>query len=92
MGRVTTRHGTDTAYCAGCRCDGCRAAHTAACREYRARKRADGYAGLTHGSTGTYGLGCRCEPCRAAESYRGRGRYSRSRMTVRPLAVPAGKP
>lgn len=37
---------------------------------YRARKQADGYAGLTHG-TSTYDLGCRCDTCRTASRERG---------------------
>lgn len=33
-------HGTDSLYTAGCRCDLCREAHVAACRAYRASKKA----------------------------------------------------
>ena len=36
---------------------------------YRARKQADGYAGLAHG-TSTYDLGCRCDVCGAASRER----------------------
>jgi len=34
--------------------------------ERRARKQADGFAGMAHGTAPTYTVGCRCDACREA--------------------------
>ncbi len=69
-GRV---HGTNSTYCNyGCRCEACRAAHTAAQAmssvSLAARLAADPSA-ARHGERSTYiNWGCRCLACTAAEA------------------------
>jgi hypothetical protein len=71
------RHGSRTGYGQyGCRCEACRAANTASCRDWRrrmARGLSDG--DPRHGTSNGYSnYGCRCEDCRAA--------YRRDRRTT----------
>ena len=37
-------------------------------REYKARRKAEGFAGLTHGTASTYSAGCHCVPCTAGHA------------------------
>lgn len=62
------KHGTMSAYNAGCRCDDCRAANTAKSQRRRERRRAEGVIpDEVHGTaTGYAEWHCRCDDCTAA--------------------------
>ena len=81
--RGTREHPSHSAYVGGCRCDGCRAAHTQYCierREIRAQKLAAGELTAPHGSVSTYiNLRCRCAPCTVAHTARMRRYHERRR-------------
>lgn len=91
---VPIRHGTSNGYTGRqCRCEECTAAHTERYADYKARKQADGFAGLTHGKHSTYCLGCHCVPCLAAGSAGNRASYLRrlrSRAVLAPSSCGAG--
>jgi len=64
-------HGHSATYGKGCRCDECRAAHTARCRKRRADSAKDPSRAdrAGHGKASTYkNHGCRCIACREANS------------------------
>jgi hypothetical protein len=72
------KHGTTAYKNSRCRCRVCRAAATAAMREWASR--AVDLDAQPHGVLGTYNnYGCRCEPCRAAKSANNRRRPSRAK-------------
>ena len=73
-------HGTDARYKQHCRCESCRAAHTAADKARRQRRLHDPRLGMVHGKRSTYNnQGCRCELCRAAKSAYDRDLFRRNR-------------
>ena len=69
--RRDPRHGTNTGYGYGCRCDRCKEAHRLYGREIHERHKEELLNDPTdprHGTTTGYSYGCRCERCRAAVS------------------------
>jgi len=81
--RGTREHPSHSAYVGGCRCDGCRAAHTQYCigrRVARTKRLEAGEAAPPHGDVGTYvNWGCRCRPCTVAHTARMRRYHERRR-------------
>ena len=68
------KHGTNSGYSKGCRCDDCKSANKAYRKAWAERRRAS----IPHGTTNGYAnYGCRCDPCKAAHSARVKGDNAR---------------
>src|SRR5574341_694974 len=62
--RPPNRHGFDSQYARGCRCDKCEAAHALKIERMRAAQKARGGKGYTHGTRAMFTFGhCRCAEC-----------------------------
>lgn len=89
-----SKHGTQSGYSRGCRCDDCRTANRENHRAYKRSRGVKEFRPAEHGTASKYNRGCRCPACREAARARSaaKAEAKAKATTPTPPPEPASRP